>query len=138
MIDHHIVYDVVALTEIRRQGEGGEIIKVHWRIAGKDNMKTRLTQKRGSLMILVYSMGRRVSSYSPSWSTHFWAWPSWRSSTPCLLRGHFASSPSCKSSGACAAARSSEVDETSEGTAYLPDCPRCAILSAWHTHCEQP
>jgi phosphatidylglycerophosphate synthase len=55
----HIVYDVVALTEIQRQGESGEIIKVHWRIAGKDNMKTRLTQKRSSPMILVYSMGRR-------------------------------------------------------------------------------
>lgn len=55
----HVIYDAVALTEIRRQGEGGEIIKVRWRIAGKDNMKTRLTQKRGSPMILVYSLGRR-------------------------------------------------------------------------------
>ena len=55
----HMIYDAVALTEIRRQGEGGEIIKVRWRIAGKDNMKARLTQKRGSPMILVYSLGRR-------------------------------------------------------------------------------
>jgi phosphatidylglycerophosphate synthase len=55
----HVIYDAVALTEIRRQGEGGEIIKVRWRIAGKDNMKTRLTQKRGNPMILVYSLGRR-------------------------------------------------------------------------------
>ena len=55
----HLVYDAVALTEIRRQGEGGEIIKVRWRIAGRDNMKTRLTQKRSSPMILVYSLGRR-------------------------------------------------------------------------------
>jgi phosphatidylglycerophosphate synthase len=55
----HLIYDAVALTEIKRQGEGGEIIKVRWRIAGKDNMKTRLTQKSSSPMILVYSMGRR-------------------------------------------------------------------------------
>jgi phosphatidylglycerophosphate synthase len=55
----HIVYDTVALTEIRRQGEGGEIIKVRWRIAGRDNMKTRLNTRRITPMILLYSLGRR-------------------------------------------------------------------------------
>jgi len=55
----HLIYDAVALSEIKRQGEGGEIIKVRWRIAGKSNMKTRLTEKRGSPMILFYSLGRR-------------------------------------------------------------------------------
>ena len=55
----HLFYDTVALTEIRRQGEGGEIINVRWHIAGKDNMKMRLTQKRRGPMILIYSMGRR-------------------------------------------------------------------------------
>ncbi len=55
----HLIYDAVALTEIRRQGDGGEIIKVRWRIAGKDSMKTRLNQKRVSPFILVFSMGRR-------------------------------------------------------------------------------
>jgi phosphatidylglycerophosphate synthase len=55
----HLVYDAVALSEIRRQGEGGEIIKVRWRIAGRDNMKTRLNAKRTSPMVLVYSLGRR-------------------------------------------------------------------------------
>ena len=54
-----MVYDAVALAEIRHQGEGGEIIKVRWRIAGRDNMKTRLSHKRRSPLILIYSMGRR-------------------------------------------------------------------------------
>ncbi len=55
----HIVYDFVALTEIRRQGEGGEIIKVRWRLTGSDNMKTRLTKTRANPMIVLYTMGRR-------------------------------------------------------------------------------
>jgi phosphatidylglycerophosphate synthase len=55
----HIVYDFVALTEIRRQGEGGEIIKVRWRLAGKENMKTRLARRGSSPMIVMYTMGRR-------------------------------------------------------------------------------
>ncbi len=56
----HLLYDVVALSEILRQGEGGEIIKVRWRLTGKDNMKTRL-QKGGksSLMLVIYTIGRR-------------------------------------------------------------------------------
>ena len=55
----HIVYDFVALTEIRRQGEGGEIIKVRWRLTGSDNMKTRLTKSRSNPMLVLYTMGRR-------------------------------------------------------------------------------
>jgi len=55
----HIAYDFVALTEIRRQGEGGEIIKVRWWLTGSDNMKTRLSQKRGGLKMALYTMGRR-------------------------------------------------------------------------------
>lgn len=56
----HLLYDVVALSEILRQGESGEIIKVRWRLTGKDNMKTRL-QKGGksSLMLVLFTMGRR-------------------------------------------------------------------------------
>jgi phosphatidylglycerophosphate synthase len=54
----HLAYDAVALTELRRQGEGGEIIEVHWHLAGKDNMKTRLTKKK-SPMVLLFSLGRR-------------------------------------------------------------------------------
>jgi phosphatidylglycerophosphate synthase len=55
----HLLYDAIALSEIRRQGEGGEIIKVRWRITGRDNMKTRLSQKRTSLLTVLFTMGRR-------------------------------------------------------------------------------
>jgi phosphatidylglycerophosphate synthase len=55
----HLAYDAVALTEFRRQGESGEIIKIRWRIAGKDSMKTRLDQTRGNVLLQIYSMGRR-------------------------------------------------------------------------------
>jgi phosphatidylglycerophosphate synthase len=55
----HIAYDFVALTEIRRQGESAEIIKVRWRLTGSDNMKTRLTKGRTNLMTILYTMGRR-------------------------------------------------------------------------------
>jgi phosphatidylglycerophosphate synthase len=55
----HIAYDVVALTEIRRQGEGGELLKVRWQLTGSDSMKTRLGQGRTNLTTIFYSMGRR-------------------------------------------------------------------------------
>lgn len=55
----HLGYDAVALSEFRRQGESGEIIKIRWRMAGKDSMKSRLGQKRGSPLLMLYSMGRR-------------------------------------------------------------------------------
>ena len=55
----HIVYDFVALTEIRRQGETGEIIKVRWRLTGSDNMKTRLVRKGVTPTLVLYTMGRR-------------------------------------------------------------------------------
>ena len=56
----HVVYDIVALLEIRRQGESGEIIKVRWRLTGSDNMKTRLAKSKVvSPMLVLYTMGRR-------------------------------------------------------------------------------
>ena len=55
----HIVYDFVALTEIRRQGESGEIIKVRWRLTGSDDMKTRLRKRRMNPTLVLYTMGRR-------------------------------------------------------------------------------
>jgi len=56
----HVFYDAVALTEIKRQGEGGEIIKVRWRLAGKDDMKTRLSQSsKITPMIAIFTLGRR-------------------------------------------------------------------------------
>jgi len=55
----HIAYDFVALTEIRRQGETGEIIKIRWRLTGSDDMKTRLNKGRRGPMMVLYTMGRR-------------------------------------------------------------------------------
>jgi phosphatidylglycerophosphate synthase len=55
----HAFYDVVALWEIRRQGESGEIIKVAWRLAGSASLKNRLRQGRGGLALTVVTMGRR-------------------------------------------------------------------------------
>ena len=55
----HLVYDSVALSEIRRQGGGGEIINVHWRLTGRSNMKTRLRDKPGGLLLGLYTLGRR-------------------------------------------------------------------------------
>ena len=37
----HVGYDVVAYRELKIQGGGGEIIKVHWRLTGRSDMKTR-------------------------------------------------------------------------------------------------
>jgi len=47
------------VREIRRQGESGEIIKIRWRLTGSDSMKTRLQQKGSSLMVAVFTVGRR-------------------------------------------------------------------------------
>jgi len=55
----HITYDVVALTEIRRQGEGSETLKLRWRLTGSEDMKTRLNKKGTSPMVVFYTMGRR-------------------------------------------------------------------------------
>lgn len=56
----HVFYDAVALTEIRRQGEGGEIIKTRWRLTGNDNMKTRLAKgSKLTPMLVFYTVGRR-------------------------------------------------------------------------------
>lgn len=55
----HLVYDIVALSEIRRQGEGGEIIRVRWRLVGKDDMKSRLSKNHKSVVARFYALGRR-------------------------------------------------------------------------------
>lgn len=55
----HLVYDIVALWEIRRQGKGGEIIRVRWHLVGKDDMKSRLSKDHTSFLARLYSLGRR-------------------------------------------------------------------------------
>jgi CDP-L-myo-inositol myo-inositolphosphotransferase len=55
----HIFYDTVALTELRRQGEGGDLMHIRWWIAGGLNMKNRTGQKRGDLLVLAHGFTRR-------------------------------------------------------------------------------
>jgi phosphatidylglycerophosphate synthase len=55
----HVGYDVVAYRELKIQGEGGEIIKVHWRLAGHSDMKTRLANGKRDLLGTVHAIGRR-------------------------------------------------------------------------------
>lgn len=55
----YVFYDVVALTELKRQGKGGEIIRISWRITGGINMKDHSSEKRGSLLTIVHTFGRR-------------------------------------------------------------------------------
>jgi phosphatidylglycerophosphate synthase len=55
----HIGYDVVAYRELKIQGGGGEIIKVHWRLAGRSDMKTRLANGKRDLLVTVHTIGRR-------------------------------------------------------------------------------
>lgn len=55
----HVFYDIVALTELARQGQGGEMLKISWWLAGGVNMKNRTGQKRGDLLVIVHGLGRR-------------------------------------------------------------------------------
>jgi phosphatidylglycerophosphate synthase len=55
----HLFYDVVALTELARQGQGGEMLKIRWWLAGGVNMKKRTGEKRGDLLVIVHGLGRR-------------------------------------------------------------------------------
>jgi len=55
----HLFYDVVALTELARQGKGGEMMKISWWLAGGVNMKNRTGQKRNDWLVIVHGLGRR-------------------------------------------------------------------------------
>jgi phosphatidylglycerophosphate synthase len=55
----HIYYDIVGLTELKRQGEGGELMHIRWWLAGGINMKKRTGQKRWDPVVLVHGLGRR-------------------------------------------------------------------------------
>jgi phosphatidylglycerophosphate synthase len=55
----HIYYDIVGLTELRRQGEGGELMHIRWWLAGGINMKKRTGQKRWDPVVIVHGLGRR-------------------------------------------------------------------------------
>jgi phosphatidylglycerophosphate synthase len=55
----HIFYDVMAMTELKRQGEGGDFMRIHWWLIGGSNMKNRTRAKRVDLMSIVHNLGRR-------------------------------------------------------------------------------
>jgi phosphatidylglycerophosphate synthase len=55
----HIAYDAIAYSELRRQGSGGEIIKVRWRLTGGSDMKSRVSKGSRDPLIYVYTLGRR-------------------------------------------------------------------------------
>lgn len=59
----YVFYDVVALVELARQGQGGEILHIRWWLAGDVDMKARTGsqtgKKSGDLLVFVHSLGRR-------------------------------------------------------------------------------
>jgi 1L-myo-inositol 1-phosphate cytidylyltransferase / CDP-L-myo-inositol myo-inositolphosphotransferase len=55
----HVFYDVVALTELVRQGQGGELMRIQWWLTGGINMKNRTGQKRGDWVVIVHGFTRR-------------------------------------------------------------------------------
>ncbi len=55
----HVAYDVIAYSELRRQGGGGEIIKVRWHLTGSSDMKTRVAKGKRDPLVYVYTLGRR-------------------------------------------------------------------------------
>jgi phosphatidylglycerophosphate synthase len=55
----HTFYDVVALTELARQGQGGDLMRIRWWLTGGIDMKKRAGQRRGDLVVMVHGMARR-------------------------------------------------------------------------------
>jgi phosphatidylglycerophosphate synthase len=55
----NIFYDVVAFTELRRQGEGGDMMRLRWRITGGLNMKTRTSKGRFDPVAIMHGAARR-------------------------------------------------------------------------------
>jgi phosphatidylglycerophosphate synthase len=55
-----LFYNVVAYRELRRQGEGGEVLKVRWWFARGNDMKALAgANKGGGAVALLYNLGRR-------------------------------------------------------------------------------
>jgi phosphatidylglycerophosphate synthase len=55
----HVFYDVVALTELVRQGQGGELMRIRWWLTGEIDMKSRAQHKRGDLLFIAHGLTRR-------------------------------------------------------------------------------
>jgi phosphatidylglycerophosphate synthase len=54
-----LFYNVVAYRELRRQGEGGEVLKVRWWFVRGDAIKAIAGHKKGGPVALIYNLGRR-------------------------------------------------------------------------------
>jgi phosphatidylglycerophosphate synthase len=54
-----LFYNVVAYRELRRQGEGGEVLKVRWWFARGNNMKALAGHTQRGGMAFIYNLGRR-------------------------------------------------------------------------------
>ena len=55
----HAFYDVIALTELARQGQGGELMRIRWWLSGDIDMKNRTGQKRGDWLVVGHAFIRR-------------------------------------------------------------------------------
>jgi len=55
----HLFYDVVALSELARQGEGGDLMHIRWRLSGEVDMKNRTGKKRGDILVIMHGFTRR-------------------------------------------------------------------------------
>jgi phosphatidylglycerophosphate synthase len=55
----HAFYDLVALTELARQGQGGELMRIRWWLTGGMDMKKRTGHRRGDVVVLVHGFTRR-------------------------------------------------------------------------------
>jgi phosphatidylglycerophosphate synthase len=55
----HLFYDILAVSELKRLGEGGDFMRIRWWLTGGLNMKDRASQKRGGLIAIVHGLGRR-------------------------------------------------------------------------------
>jgi hypothetical protein len=54
-----LFYNVVAYTELIRQGEGGEVLKVRWWFARGQDMKALAQKRRSGVSGWLYAIGRR-------------------------------------------------------------------------------
>jgi phosphatidylglycerophosphate synthase len=55
----HTFYDIVALTELRLQGQGGEMMRIRWWVSGGIDMKNRTGKKSGDILVLAHGLIRR-------------------------------------------------------------------------------
>lgn len=55
----YLFYNVVSYRELLRQGVGGELINIRWRLAGGKNLKGMVTEPSAGISAFVLSLGRR-------------------------------------------------------------------------------